>query len=594
MFDADPSAAAPIAGRIIGLQGPEGDAASSESIKRLSKKVASTRTQRKALEHVRAALIAVRDQDFQTADRRALKALEVDETLGLAWHVLAISREKAGHFIQAIQAYNAALKCLDDENEVAHDLARLAQRLGYNDIAEKLQRRFLAANPGHLEATNNLASLLREERRYDEAVDTLRPLIEIEPDHPLLWNTLGSVLSDQGRMKESLVFFDEALRLQPDFAKARFNRGGAYHSLGRGEDARQDMKAALPGAEPGYERAMMEMALGMTLLSLGDLSGGMALYESRLSPDMPEAPYYVVNAPRWKPAEDDIRGKRLLVAGEQGLADEMLFANVMQDVIDAVGPDGKVYIAVERRLVSLFQRSFPQAHVGAHVTVTQEGNLRRYMPFLESAPDGPPDYWAPIGALTGVYRTSLEAFPERSGHLVPDPERVAHWKAELEKLGPGLKVGLHWKSLVLTGARVRYFSTFERWKPVLTAPGCVMINLQCGDVEEDLKAVKAAGVEIWTPPFNLKDDMEELAAISKAVDVVIGPGIAGTNMAAAVGARTWMATAPDDWHLLGTQRYPFYPQMVCFPLGGYDGWPETLERMREALGRAVEGEWPSN
>ena len=188
-----------------------------------------------------------------------------------------------------------------------------------------------------------------------------------------------------------------------------------------------------------------------------------------------------------------------------------------------------------------------------------------------------------MASLSAVYRQEIAAFPDRDGYLTPDPDRVAHWKTELEKLGPGFKVGLHWKSLVLTGVRARYFSSFERWEPVLTAPGCIMVNLQCGDVTQDLAAAVAAGVKIWTPPINLKDDLDDLAALSNALDLVIGPGIAGTNLAAATGARTWLIHAADDWHLLNTDRYPFYPRVRTFATGGFDGWPRAIAEVRAAL-----------
>ena len=87
------------------------------------------------------------------------------------------------------------------------------------------------------------------------------------------------------------------------------------------------------------------------------------------------------------------------------------------------------------------------------------------MPFAEAL-EGGVDAWVPMASLLAVFRPTLGHFPERRGYLPADPERVARWKAELERLGPGLKVGLHWKSLVLSGSRARYFSNFERWKPI--------------------------------------------------------------------------------------------------------------------------------
>ncbi|MFC5344679.1 tetratricopeptide repeat protein [Brevundimonas staleyi] len=590
----DPTPSELALGHMPMAQGAAGDSASPAAIRRLShalsdKKGANLKAQKKAIESLKAAVASIRVGDYDAGARRALAILQVDEQNGLAWHVLAICREKAGHLSEALNAYDAALRVLPEDANIAHDLARLAQRLGHLEIAEKLLRKFLAVEPGHIEGTNNLACVLRDQKRYQEAIDTLRDLIQIEQTNPTLWNTLGTVLSDQGQMKESLTFFDESLRLDPAFAKARYNRANALQPLGQAEQALEDLNAALPGAETPYENAMMRMAKAMTLMGMGRLKEGFDTYEVRLDPEMPEAMHVVVDCPRWDPTTEDLTGKRLLVVGEQGIADEMVFGGCLPDVIEAVGPTGKVFIAVEARLVDLYQRSFPTAVVGSHRAVRIEGRLTRYCPFMEEIgeQEGKADHWVPMASLCAVYRQDLSDFPDRDGYLVPDPEKVARWKSELEALGPGLKIGLHWKSLVLTGVRARYFSSFERWKPVLTAPGCVMVNLQCGDVTEDLAAAEAAGVKIWTPPMNLKDDLDDLAALSNALDLVIGPGIAGTNMAAASGARTWLVHAPDDWHLVGTDRYPFYPRVRTFATGGFDGWPRAIAEIRAALEEEV-------
>src|SRR5690606_33006575 len=135
----------------------------------------------------------------------------------------------------------------------------------------------------------------------------------------------------------------------------------------------------------------------------------------------------------------------------------------------------------------------------------------------------------PMGSFLRQFRTDSGSFPDRAGHLHADPDKVAHWKGELDKLGPGLKVGLHWKSLVLKGSRSRYFSPFQRWEPLLRTPGCRFVNLQCGDTAAELAEAERAGLDVWTPPFDLRDDLDDLAAMSSALDLVIGPGIAGVN-----------------------------------------------------------------
>lgn len=580
-------APAALPGLARAASGAAGDAASPEAVGRLSRALAKdgvkARKQAKAVvTQLKAAVADLRLHDYAGASRKAIKALEADERSGVAWHVLAIAREKSDDLPQALTAYEAALKLLPNDTAVAQDLARLAQKLGYLDIAEKLLLHYLAVDPEHIEATNNLACVLRDQNRYDEAIEVLRARIQTAQDSAMLWNTLGTVMSDQGDMEPAITFFDEALRLEPNFPKARYNRGNARQPLGDFKGALEDIETALPHATPGYEAAMMRMARALTLMSSGRLKEGFEAYEVRLDPAMPDATHMLAAGPRWTP-DQPLEGRRILVVGEQGLADELIFANALPDLIRAVGPTGQVHVAVEARMVGLFQRSFSETIVGAHQSVRQAGRLTRLAPFMNA--HEPVDGWLPMGSLLAAFRPDVDAFPDHSGYIRPDPERVAHWRREVAALGDGFKVGLHWKSLVLKGVRSRYFSPFDQWQPVLTTPGCVMVNLQCGDTAAELAQAEAEGLKIWTPPINLKDDLEDLAALSLALDLVIGPGIAGTNLAAAVGAQTWMIQAPDDWHLLGAQTYPFYPRMRGWAAGSFGRWDDVMARMATELAR---------
>ena len=58
---------------------------------------------------------------------------------------------------------------------------------------------------------------------------------------------------------------------------------------------------------------------------------------------------------------------------------------------------------------------------------------------------------------------------------------MAHWRGELAAAPAGRKVGLLWKSMRADFARSRFYSPFELWAPVLTAPGTTMVNIQYGD-----------------------------------------------------------------------------------------------------------------
>jgi hypothetical protein len=314
-------------------------------------------------------------------------------------------------------------------------------------------------------------------------------------------------------------------------------------------------------------------------------------YEARFDPQFFDLTQFAIDRPRWTPGSD-LAGKSLMMFGEQGLGDEVMFANILPDVIDALGPDGHLTLALEPRLVSLFQRSFPGATVGAHRTLKVDGHTIRQAPFL-TRPETI-DLWTPMASPLRRFRRDLEAYPDRTSFLAADPARVAHWRTVLAQR-PGPKVGILWKSLKLDGARQRYFSPFEQWRPVLETPGVSFVNLQYGECQAELdQAREALGVEIWQPPgIDLKDDLDDVGALCCGLDLVLGPPNATTNIGAACGADVWMISTPGAWSLLGTQQHPWYPGVRVFLSDRFNDWAPVMTDVANALARKVAGQAPS-
>ena len=529
------------------------------------------------------ALAAIRAEDAKTACEWALKALEQDEHSGFGWYLLAIALERAGDFTSSLRAYESALKLLPDHAEIANDLGRLAFRLGMTPQAESLFRHFLARYPEHPEGSNNLACAVRDQDRHAEAVEILRPAIVKSPEIAMLWNTMGTVVASQGDFNNALVFFEEALRLDPSFLKARYNLGNAKLLLGDPESAIVDCEAAMTGVMAEDERQMMRLARSTILMALGRIGEGWDEYEARLHPQFNDRTQFAFDGPRWEPG-CNIEGKTLLVVGEQGLGDEVLFANLLSDVIDRLGPTGRLVLAVETRLVPLFQRAFPQAEVGAHATYIVGGRLTRVAPFTDQITQI--DLWTPMGSLLREFRRSVEAFPARDAYLTPDRARVAHWREVLQGAPAGPKVGLLWKSAVNRDSRHRYFSPFVTWAPVLAQKGVTFVNLQYGDCAEELATAKRDfGVEIWSPPgIDLKQDLDDVAALSCAMDLIVGFSNATLNIAAACGVPNFLISTPGAWPRLGTTTYPWYPKTRVFLPPAFGEWDPVLAEVAEALG----------
>jgi cytochrome c-type biogenesis protein CcmH/NrfG len=195
--------ALPSAPRMAG--GTMGEAGSRNSLAQLSAAVAEL----KALAvqpMLQRAIDALMVDDHRTGGEWAIKALERDERNGVGWYLLAVARERAGDFASSVKAYESALMLLPEHGDIANDLGRLAYRMGMKAQAEKLFRHFLTCNPDHPEGANNLACALRDQRRYEEAIEVLRPAIQQNPEAAMLWNTMATVVGEQGDFPTAEVF----------------------------------------------------------------------------------------------------------------------------------------------------------------------------------------------------------------------------------------------------------------------------------------------------------------------------------------------------------------------------------------------------
>ncbi len=510
----------------------------------------------------------------------------------------AAEQAASGQLSDAIATYRQALTDAPDHPAILADLGRLALRMGEATTAEALFGRVYQADPSNPEAADDLAQALREQARYDDAIAVLSRVLEVSPAEPSLWNTLGTIFNAQGDSRAALISFDEALRLAPPFAAALYNRSGVLMDQGRTQAALADCDAALAiaiaapgGGDPG-ERAMMRLGRAMMLLALGRLEEGWPAYEARLDPALPNAPTFEVPGSRLGP-DTPFAGLNLLAVGEQGLGDEVLFASLVPDLLRALEPQGQLTLTAEPRLVPLFARSFPTARVIAHATVHQEGRSRRTIPDISAIAGR--QAWTPIASLLTRLRPGIEAFNAEAGYLRPDPARVAYWRAALADAPPGRRIGLTWRSGLMTSQRRRSYAPLPQWREVLATPGVRWIHLQYGDCDAELAAAEAEfGLKIWRPPgIDLRQDLDDLAALSCALDLVIGTPNATTSLAAACGVQTWFVTAPGGWIQLGTDGHPWYANARLFVAPSFsasagsasqdNGWALALADVARAL-----------
>jgi tetratricopeptide (TPR) repeat protein/ADP-heptose:LPS heptosyltransferase len=440
--------------------------------------------------------------------------------------------------------------------------------------AALLRRPPVAARLRHLAAV-----IANRRNRPQEAVALSAAMIGGEDETPAVVSVLLSALKKcavdaaaKDRPGDALSLYLRAAALVPDDRAALVNGAAAALALRRGADARALLRRALlldagdaaalcnlaraheiTGDEAGAEaiygqvtalepgNAVAHYNLGLLRLKRGALRQGWAEHDWRFATPQFAGQGRRLSAPLWR--GENIGGKTLLIWREQGVGDEILFASCYQEAITRARV---VYIQCDRRLTSLFARSFPGARIS---------------PDGAAAPDC--DVHIPAGSLPRRLRPAPERFPmTTAGWLTPDPARVAFWRERLNKLGPGLKIGLVWRSGLITTERASAYIGLPDWAPVFEIPGVRLVNLQYGDTAEEIAAARrhfGVDIAVWGD-LDLKNDFENTAALTACLDLVLTPATAAGELAGALGVPVWRLGA-KDWTQLGCGVRPWFPSM---------------------------------
>jgi Tfp pilus assembly protein PilF len=534
----------------------------------------------RAVAALRKAVPAFKRGDFKVAALSAAEAAEADAKSASAFHLLALSLDNLGERHKAFEMYERALALDPTDADIYLNVGTAATELQLYEGAEKAFRAYIELRPNCPKGYNNLGGCLRDKGDVDGAVEVLRNAIYRIPDSSELWIMLGTVTGEMSDFATAQTFYREALRLDPKSARAWHNLAYTINHTGPLDEALRCYDRALELCTNEADRIEMIHARGLCKVAVGQLEEGWLEYEQRHNPRFGQSNLYAAHAERWE--DEDLTGKTLLLIGEQGLGDEIMFAGMIPDMLQMVGPTGRLMVASDYRLAPLFERSFPQVKCGLQAHIKHNAKTIRIAPWAKG--EFKPDYYAPLGQPLPRIRKRIEDFP-REAFLKPDPTRVAFWRERLSALGPGPYVGICWRSMLLTTQRRKFFSPLEVWQGPLTLPGVKIINLQYGDCAADLAYARdKLGATITNfEDLDLKNNLDDNAALCAALDLVVAAPTAAAALAAATGTETWFLTAGRVWPQLGTETYPWYAKTRVLTPQTFGDWPALMQTLTTEL-----------
>ena len=139
------------------------------------------------------------------------------------------------------------------------------QKSAYAD-AESQFRKALELNPKYYDALTGLgwalqdqADTLKDDAKYQEAIETLQQSLVIKEDQPYAHNALGWSYYGLKQYDEAEKAFNQAIELQSDYADAYYGLGRALEEEGKTEEARKAYQQALDNGSSNAQQALDEL-----------------------------------------------------------------------------------------------------------------------------------------------------------------------------------------------------------------------------------------------------------------------------------------------------------------------------------------------
>jgi tetratricopeptide (TPR) repeat protein len=416
----------------------------------------------------------------------------------------------------------------------------------------------IALEPGRANFHNNHGIALRLAGHYLEALAAFDRALALQPAYAQAFNNRANTLNNLGRLEEALQSYEQAIALQPEIASFHTNRGNILQELQRPEDALQSYRLAAR-LHPADAHALWSLSLG--LLQLGQFGEGWTAYEARWErADYRErkSPHFL--QPRWR-GGPELQGKTMLIHAEQGLGDTLQFCRYATEVARR---GARVLLEVQPPLRSLMQ-GLPGV-----VQVLSPG---------ETAP--PFDLQCPLLSLPLAFATRLDNIPAAVPYLHASPAKIAQWQGAL---GPRTRprVGLVWSGSSSHAHDRKRSIALAEFLTLLPA-GVQPVSLQKEVREADLPALQARPDMLCFG--DALADFSDTAALCELVDVVVCVDTSVAHLAGALGKPVWLLLPVNpDWRwLLGRADSPWYPSARLFRQTVPGQWGEVLQEVRQAL-----------
>ena len=465
---------------------------------------------------------------------------------------------------EAIKYYDCAIKQKPNDIWAILNRGNSQAHLKNFDLALLDFNKVINLNQNLFSGFLNKANVLREMEKFNESLESYEKTLQLNSYCPEAWSNRGIVLHDLERFEEALASTERAIELKPEYAEAWSNRGSALCGLERFEEAIAHFDQALR-LNPDLSDSALNKSILLFLRE--DYKNAFDLYEARWKSTGFGSPPLQSIKPRWT-GERNVG--RLLIWAEQGIGDQILYGSMLNELRNF--PQKKI-ISVTKKLIPLFQRSFPDYQIVDKKEVLSDELY---------------DEHVPIGSIGKFLREDVDSFKKATyPYLVNNLSQTQQIK--LLPQFKGKKVcGIAWRSSNKKVGRDKSISLIDLL-PILSNYDMQYVNLQYGDTTEDVENLKKIYQPALyaVPEIDTFDDIDGVVSIMSACDLIITTSNTTAHLAGALNKETLLLIPRNIgkfWYWQGIEGVSlWYPSIRIFQQQKQGDWAAPINEIRTHL-----------
>ena len=438
-------------------------------------------------------------------------------------------------------------------------IARVEERLGNLNATAIWLQAAAEIDPGNATVHSDLGDALRKLGSLDEAIRAYRRAIERDPGLTSAYGGMVHALHLATHDAEALACAEKLLR-HTATADAYRIAGTALVWLNRHEEAIERFRTAQVLAPMTRPRVTMKAWRCWRWVSSTPAGASMTRGVAKRQPN-PAGRDLAQSL--WQ-GGSDIRGRTIVLRGEQGLGDAIQFVRYAP-LVAQLG--ASVWLEVAPALKPLLKTVDGIA-----------GVLAWDEPWPVAA------LHCPLMTLPLAFGTSCDTIPSEVPYLKANAERVEAWRQRLGSRSRR-RIGIAWSgNPAQPDDRLRSIPG-ERLSPLLQRQDCEFHTVQTGLTAIDAERFAQLGgndhgAELY--------DFGETAALMMALDLVISVDSAPAHLAGALARPTWLLLQSNaDWRWMRDRTdSPWYPTMRLFRQPNPGDW-DSVHCGRRARTRRI-------